>query len=104
MGAKSVVIERNNDKRCITGTFGISFSSNFLPIQLIYGGKTEQSLPRFKFPAEFSLSANPMHYSNTTESIKLIDEIIAPYLEIEIEKHNLPPTQKGLLIMDVFTG
>lgn len=103
-GAKSVTIEGNNDKRTITGTFGISLSGNFLPIQLIYGGKTNQSLPRFKFPAEFSLSANPTHYSNAAESIKLIEEIIVPYLENERKIHKLQPTQKGLLIMDVFTG
>ena len=42
--------------------------------------KTEQSIPRFKFPEEFSLSVNPTHYSNETKSVKLIEEIIAPYL------------------------
>lgn len=75
-----------------------------MPIQLIYGGKTEQSLPRFKFPDGFSLSANPTHYSNTTESIKIIEEIISPYLKEERATLKLPPDQKGLLIMDVFTG
>ena len=30
--AKSVVIEWNNDKRCITGSFGISVSGNLLLI------------------------------------------------------------------------
>ena len=46
-GGKSVVIEGNNNKRCITGMFGISFL--------------------------------------TYSIIKLIDEIIAPYLEKESE-------------------
>ena len=77
-GEKCVTLEGSNDKRCMTATFGISFSNNFLPIQLIYGGKTEQSIPRFKFPEEFSLSADQTHYSHSTESIKLIDEMIAP--------------------------
>ena len=45
-------------------------------MQLIYGGKTNQRLPRFKFPESFSLSVNPKHYSNTLESIKIIDEVI----------------------------
>ena len=52
-GSSSVTAEGVNDKRCITGTFGISFKGNFLPIQLIYAGKTAQSLPHFKFPSEF---------------------------------------------------
>ena len=44
-GAKSVIMEGGSDKRCITGTFGVTFNNKFLPMQLIYGGKTEQSLP-----------------------------------------------------------
>jgi len=39
-GVHSVTIEGSADKRSITGTFTISFDGNFLPIQLIYGGKT----------------------------------------------------------------
>ena len=50
-------------------------------MQLLYGGKTNQSLPKFEFPVAFSLSGNPKHYSHTAESIKLIKEIIIPYIE-----------------------
>ena len=66
-GSTTVTVEGGNDKRTITGTFGIYFTNKFLPIQLIYGGKTDQSLPRFKFPEGFSTSVNPTHYSNTEE-------------------------------------
>ena len=103
-GSTTVTMEGGSDKRCITGTFGVTFTNKFLPIQLIYGGKTEQSLPRFKFPTEFSTSVNPTHYSNATESIKLIEEIIVPYLKEERKKLGLEISHKGLLIMDVFTG
>ena len=70
-------------KQGITGTFGIILSKKFLPMQLIYAGKTAQSLPKFKFPESFSLSANPKHFSNTAESLKLLDEIIIAYVENE---------------------
>ena len=40
-----------------------------------------------KFLESFSLSANVKHFSNTTESIKLIHEIISPY--VERERHRL---------------
>ena len=46
-------------KQAITAAFGITHSNDFLPMQLIYGGKTAQSFPKFKFPKSFSLSANP---------------------------------------------
>ena len=39
-------------------------------MQLIYGGGTKQSLPRFMFPNGFLLSCNPKHFSNAMESIE----------------------------------
>ena len=80
-GSKSVSITGSTDKRSITGTFIITLSGKFLPMQLIYGGKTKESLPRFKFPESFSLSANPKHFSNKAESLKVIEEIILPYVK-----------------------
>ena len=71
-GVENVTIEGSADKRTITGTFGLSKSGVFLPMQLIYGGKTTQSIPKFKFPKEFSLSANPKPFSNTEESLKYV--------------------------------
>ena len=65
----TVTMEGGSDKRCITGTFGITFTNKFLPIQLIYGGKTLQSLPRFKFPEEFSTSVNPLLQRNRINKI-----------------------------------
>ena len=68
-GATYITMEGGKDKRCITGAFSIMFSNEFLPTQLIYGGKTVQNLPRFKFSQEFSLSVNPTKFSNSSESI-----------------------------------
>ena len=48
-GSKLVSIAGSTYKRNITATFIITLSGNFLPMQLIYAGKTTQSLPRFKF-------------------------------------------------------
>ena len=100
---KSVSIAGRGDKRGITDTFVTSLDWKFLPIQLIYGGKTKQSLPRYKFPESFSFSVNPKHFSNTEESIKIINEIVVPYVEIEREKLG-DKSQPALLILDVFRG
>ena len=72
-------------------------------MQLIYGGKTQRSLPRVKLPDFFSLSANEKHFSNTQESLKLTDEIITPYVEEEREMLDLGEEQQALLIIDVFS-
>lgn len=103
-GAKTVPIKGSNDKRMITLTFTITLDGKFLPPQIIYGGKTLQSLPRVKFPPTFSLSANPKHYSNEQESIKLLNEIIVPYIKKERGTLGLKKDQPALLIMDVFKG
>ena len=74
-GSKTVPIKGSTEKRMITATFTITLDGHFLPVQLIYGGKTSKSLPRVNFPKSFSLSANPKHYSNEQESIKVLEEI-----------------------------
>ena len=80
--SKSVSIAGSSDKHSITGTFTITLNGHFLQMQLIYGGKTKQSLPRFKFPDGFSLSCKPKHFSNAMESINLISEIIIPMYRV----------------------
>ena len=82
-GSKHVAIKGLSFKKSITATFGITLNLKFLPMQLIYGGKTQRSLPRVKFHDSLSLSANEKHFSNTQESLKLIGEIITPFIEKE---------------------
>ena len=103
IGSSRVPLAASDDKRLITGTFAITLSGSFLPMQLIYGGKTSKSLPRVKFPDTFTLSVNPKHYSNETESIKFFEEVIIPYIEAERERLGLPE-QRALVLMDVFRG
>ena len=88
----------------ITGTFAITFSGKFLPIQLFYGGNTTQSIPKVAFPKNFSLSANPSHYSNSEESFKFLKEIVIPYVDNERCQLKLPKEQKAMMMMDAFTG
>lgn len=103
-GETSVTIESSADKRIITGTFAITLYGEFLPIQLIYGGKFSQSLPRFKFPEDFSLSVNPKHISDTTVSLKFLKDIINSYAEKKKKSLKCAEDQKVLVVMDVFTG
>ena len=101
---KTVPIKGSSVKRTITATFAISLQGDFLPMQLIYGGKTRKCLSRFKFPEKFSLTYKETHYSNEKEACKFIEEILQPYIKKVIERENLPVDQKSLVIMDVFKG
>ena len=98
--SKEVPIAGGADKRAITATFVETLDSK---LQLIYGGKTKQSLPKIKFPDGFGSSLNPSHFSNTEESIKLIEEVVVPYIDkVRAELDN--PIQPALLIWDIFRG
>ena len=53
---ETVPIVGANDKRSITATISITFDNKFLPMQLIYKGKNNQSFPKVDFPDGFSLA------------------------------------------------
>ena len=48
-GAKRVEVSGVNDKRIITAVFCGSLTGDFLPLQLIYKGKTNRCHPHFSF-------------------------------------------------------
>ena len=89
-GESNIPIVDISDKRNITSTFSITLDKEFLPMQLIYQGKTGQSLPKVKFLDDFSLSVNESHYSNEDEALKFTEEIILPYIWEEREKLPYP--------------
>ena len=45
-GEKSVPLKGLSDKQNITLTFAVTFTGDFLPMQIIYGSKTDRSQPR----------------------------------------------------------
>ena len=102
-GASRVSVPGTADYRQITGTFGITLSSDFLPIQLIYQGKTALSQPKFRFPSEFHITQTPNHWANESTSIDLLNHIFIPYVEKKRKEMNLDQ-MPWLLISDVFKG
>ena len=78
-GSKNVPIKGSTDKHVITATFTITLDKLFLPMQLIYAGKTKKCLQRVQFASSSSLSFSRKHYSNEEESIKVLNDIVIPY-------------------------
>ena len=70
--SKSVPIAGLSDKRNnITLTFVVSLAGEFVPMQIIYSGKTRQSDPRgLVFPKGFSVTQNPKHWSNESTEVQ----------------------------------
>ena len=80
-GCKSVPIAGSIDTRMITATFSSTLMGEFLPIRLIYGGKTKKSIPAVSFPSDFVISTNEKHYSNEREALNMLESVIIPYVE-----------------------
>ena len=75
-GVKTVPIKGIDDKWQITATFAISMSREFLPIQVIYEGKTKSCLPKYNFLASFDATFSENHWSNTEKSLSFFNQIV----------------------------
>ena len=80
-GAKRVGIVGIEDKRQITTVLGCTLSGDFLPPQVIYGGKTKACLPKYDFPESWYITYTPKHWANKTTSKEYVEKIIIPYVE-----------------------
>ena len=83
---KFVPISDSADYRQITGTFSVTASGKFLPIQLIYKEKTDRCHRKFKFPKEFHVTHTENHWSNERKAIELVNNILIPYVKQIREK------------------
>ena len=78
---------------------------SFLPMQIIFEGKTGCNLSRgVSFPEGFHVTQNEKHWSNEVETIKFIQHINNPKVVATRKELGLPESQKALLIWDVFKG
>lgn len=103
-GSKTVPVKGIDDKRQITATFAISLSGEFLPLQVIYEGKTKRCLPKYQFPKEFDVTFSENHWSNTEKSVSFFENVIFPYFKKVRKAVGYPDEQKSLVIMDTFKG
>ena len=103
-GAKRVDIAGVDDKRQITAVFAATAVGDFLPVQLIYQGKTSASLPAFTFPDDWSVMYTPNRWANEQTTKAYIEEIILPYVNEKRRQLHLEDDHPALVIFDVFKG
>ena len=101
-GSKKVEIVAKDDKRQITAVFGCSMAGDFLPVQLLYQGKTTRSLPHFQFPEDWHVMSTPNHWANEDTTKLYIEKIIFPYLRKKREELRLSSEHPALLLFDNF--
>ena len=103
-GSKRVEIAGIEDKRQITAVFGCTITGDFLPIQIIYKGKTKKCLPSFAFPPDWQATFSHNHWSNESTMHDYINKILLPYVKKKREELKLPSDQRALVLFDKFKG
>ena len=73
-----------------------------LPFQMIYTSKTSCSLPTTKFPEGLLLGFKKSRWSNEEEILRLLKEVISPFITMVKKKLKLPQNQVACLILDAF--
>ena len=101
LGSSRVEVTGVNDKRLITAIFCGSLTGDFLPIQVIYKGKTTRFHPHYEFPSDWHVTHSPKHWSNEDTMLDYIREIIIPYVERRRDQLEEKP---AVVIMENFKG
>ena len=79
-------------------------SRDFLPVQLVYQGKTTKSLPTVDFPKQWHLTFTENHWSNENTMIDYVEKIFVPYVKSKQEELGLDATYPALAIFNEFNG
>ena len=75
-------------------------SGDFLPVQLVYQGKTPKCLPSIEFPKQWHLTYTPNHWCNEETMIQYIKRIFIPYVQNKKEL-GLPSTHPTQFSMNL---
>ena len=98
-GAKRVKVLRKKDKCQITETFGISMSSGFLSIKLVYQGKTTKCLLLFDSPPSWDITFSNNHWTNGQTMLSYFEKVIFPHLQKKKAELLLEPDHPALLFI-----
>ena len=103
-GSKCVDLAGIDDKCQITAVLTVTLDGNFLPVQLVYQGKTSACLPCTKIPSGWHLTYTHNHWSTEETTKDHIEKIILPYLTEKKTELKLKSDQHALCIFDNFKG
>uniref|UniRef100_A0A1X7TVV7 DDE-1 domain-containing protein n=1 Tax=Amphimedon queenslandica TaxID=400682 RepID=A0A1X7TVV7_AMPQE len=102
-GFKRVEITGIADKRQITAVLCGNLVDDFLPVQLIYQGKSDRCHPHYEFPDDWDITHSPRHWSTETTMLQYSENIILPYIE-GVHHRLYCDSAAALVIIDNFKG
>ena len=103
-GSKRVEMKGIEDKRQITAVFCGTLCGEFLPIQLIYTGKTDRCHPSYSFPIDWSITHSDNHWSNESTMLTYINDIIVQFVKSVRDDLGIDDSQAALALLDHFKG
>ena len=86
-----------------TAVFCGTIQGVFLPVQLIYVGKTAWCHPKFNFPPSWHITHAPKHWSTEEMMHQYIEFVILPHVRL-IRETLYEETMPSLVIIDKFKG
>ncbi|RXW18423.1 hypothetical protein EST38_g7441 [Candolleomyces aberdarensis] len=111
-GSKQVPVVGVEEKRAFTVMVSVSSDGQLLPFQAIYEGKTERVLPSKEATGrrecdelgiQFVPSGTGTYWSNQATMKSFVEDVLVPYFNRQRTCLNLPPSQKALWQIDVFS-
>lgn len=103
-GSKRIEMKGLNDKRQITAVFCGTILGDFLPLQLIYGGKTNRCHAQYSFPSDWHITHSDNHWSNEATMLSYIEQVIVPYVDSARDRCDVDESQAAVAIFDHFKG
>ena len=103
VGSNDGAVVGAEDKRQITACVAASLRGDLLPLQLIFQGKTERSLPVSTYAsaaARVDITHSNNHWSTQETMQRWIVRVLLPHTERMIELHSLDANAHILLLLD----
>ena len=101
-GSKCVEMKGANDKCQVTAVFCGNMLGVFLPLQVIYQGKTSRCHSSHTFPPDWNITHSPKHCSTEEMMVWYIENIVYTY--VESTRQQLGYDCPALMITDNFKG
>lgn len=94
------------DKRQNTVCVASSLDGDFLPLQLVFTGKTKACVPEAtaaSIAASTHLTFSENHWSSQETMQQYVNEIIVPFAKQRVIEHGLQPDSHIVLVLDVWS-
>jgi hypothetical protein len=99
-GSRRVEVFGADDKQQVTALFACSMAGDFLPLQIIYQGKSTKCVPKATFPSSWNITHSANHWSNEQTMEEYVLKILLPYIAEKRVLLNMPYIPALVILID----